>query len=406
MRGTSWLTVFLVIILGSALGIAGGTYLATMMGGNGRPGFGNFFNPFNGKSYVHVLMMGEDNTGGKENGLTDTLVVIAIDTQTKELRALSIPRDTRVEIPGHGTQKINAAHRFGGPELTRKVVSQLLGVPIDNYVKTSTQGLRGLVDMIGGVYIKIDKDMHYTDRRGGLYINLKASPEKQLLDGKQAEQYVRFRHDFWSDSGVTVEDGKKVYKGRIVRQQLFVRALANRIMSMPSKRDRMNVLMKACEKHYLVSDFDMSQWKAFVDYFKDIKPEEMNMEVLPGVPGMVGGGSYWIPDQEAIVDAVNRTMWFKALPAQPAKVEVLNGSGISGAAVKVADKLKDAGYEVTRTDNAESFDYAKCCIIARNGKTEPVQRLAKMLQCDVKEDDQAGDADVTVIVGRNFESLN
>lgn len=409
MRGTSWLTVFLVIILGSALGIAGGTYLATMLpGGKNGLGLGNPFNPWGGKTYVRILMMGEDNTGGEELGLTDTLVVVGLNTETKEVRAISIPRDTRVEIPGHGTQKINAAHRFGGPELTKEVVEDLLHVKIDNYVKTSTKGLRGLVDLVGGVYIKIDKDMRYTDRRGGLYINLKAGPEKQLLDGDQAEQYVRFRHDRFGDSGVKEieEDGQKVYAGRIVRQQIFVRALANRILSMPSKRDRAKVLSEAYEKQYIVSDLNMSNWDSFADFFKDIKPEEMVMEVLPGSPGMVGGGSYWIPDEEDLIQAVNRTLLFQALPAESAKVEVLNGSGISGAAGKIADKLKEAGYEVTRTDNADSFDYDKCCIIARNGKTEPVQRLAELLHCDVKEEDITGDADVTVIVGRNFESLN
>ncbi|MGB9618930.1 MAG: LCP family protein, partial [Armatimonadota bacterium] len=230
--GTSWIAVVLVVLLGSAVGIAAGTYLAvwlpTMRATH--TSFGDFLTgAFGGQRYVRILMIGEDDTAKKNkngNGLSDTLVVLALDTETKEVRALSIPRDTRVKIPNHGFGKINSAHVFGGPQLTKQVVQDLLGVPIEYYVKTNTHGLRGLVDLVGGVYIKIDKDMHYVDRHGGLYINLKARPKKQLLNGKQAEGYVRFRHDAHGDSGYDIVNGKKVPAGRIVRQQIFLRALA------------------------------------------------------------------------------------------------------------------------------------------------------------------------------------
>ncbi len=193
MRGTSWIAILLVILIGSAIGIAVGTFLAVVlpsMRATGT-GFSDIMQAaFHGQRYVRILMIGEDDTSKRNangNGLSDTLAVIAIDTQTKDIRAISIPRDTMVQIPGHGTCKINAAHVFGGPELTRQVVKSLLGIEnIDYYIKTNTAGLRGLVDLVGGVYIVVEKDMHYVDRRGGLYINLKASPEKQLLNGRQA----------------------------------------------------------------------------------------------------------------------------------------------------------------------------------------------------------------------------
>lgn len=411
MRGISWKAVVVTVVLGTAVGIGLGTFLAWWLPLADATGTGFWqavSNPFGGKTQVRILMIGEDDTSKRNangHGLSDTLVVLAVNTETKDIRALSIPRDTRVEIPQHGTCKINAAHVYGGPELTRKVVQDLVGVPIDYYVKTNTAGLRGLVDLVGGVYIKIDRDMRYRDRRGGLYINLKASPEKQLLNGDQAEQFVRFRHDKYGDSGYEIVDGKKVPRGRIVRQQIFMRALANRVLSLPTKRERAEVLRQAIERKYIVTDLNLKDWDGLADFFKDVNVEEMVMEVLPGSPGNIGGGSYWIPDYEKLGDVVARVLLFQDPDAETAvRIEVLNGSGIDGAAGKVARRLREAGFEVARTDNAESFDYTRCCIITHSAPKKPVERLARLLNCeDIREGGGDHDGvDVTVIVGRDY----
>ncbi len=412
MKGTSWLAAILVIVIGSAVGIAGGTFLAVVLPSMRatHTGIGDMFGgPFQGKGrYVRIMIIGQDNTGETrpdKRGLSDTLVVMAIDTQTKDVRAISIPRDTRIEIPGHGICKINAAHAYGGPELSRQVVQTLLGVPIDYYIVESTSGLRGIVDLLGGVYIIIDKDMHYTDHHQGLYIDLHASPQKQLLNGRQAEEYVRFRHDLIGDSGYTIKDGKKVPAGRIVRQQYFMRALVNRMIGLPTKRDRAKILETAYERKYLVSDLNLKDWDGLADFLKDIKPEKVAMAILPGAPGRIGRASYWLPDTSQIPAVVNTNMLFLGNPdEEKPKVKVLNGSGIVGMAGKVADKLKSAGVDVTRVDNAPKSNYVQSCIIAHKGKTEPVQRIASLLKCDDirEEKGMSGGADVTVIVGRDY----
>ncbi|MDH7600744.1 MAG: LCP family protein [Armatimonadota bacterium] len=406
MKGVSWKSALVVILLGSAVGVALGTFLAVWLPTMKATGTGFvdvFGSAFHGRRYVRILMIGEDDTAIRNKngrGLSDTLVVVALDTRTKEIRAISIPRDTRVEIPGHGYCKINAAHVFGGPQLTKEVVQNLLGVPIDYYIKTNTRGLRGLVDLVGGVYIKIDKDMHYVDRRGGLYINLKAKPEKQLLNGRQAEGYVRFRHDAFGDSGYKIVDGRKVPTGRIVRQQIFMRALANRILSLPTKRERARVLQRAYERGYIVSDLNLKDWDQLADLIKDFKVEEMKMAVLPGRPGNIGGVSYWLPDFTEARQVVAEMLLFQE--PNPT-VEVLNGSGVPGAARRIAEKLTEAGYQVTRTDNAPKSDYYQSMIITHKGKTEPVKRLAELVGSDliIEDGTPSKAADVTVIVGKS-----
>ncbi|MGQ9454306.1 MAG: LCP family protein [Armatimonadota bacterium] len=406
MRDMSWKAAIIVVLLGSAVGVALGTFLAVWLPTmrTTHTGIGDIFtSAFHGQRYVRILTIGEDDTALRNKnarGLSDTLVVVALDTKNKKLRALSIPRDTRVEIPGHGICKINAAHAIGGPQLTKQVVQNLLGVPIDYYIKTNTRGLRGLVDLVGGVYVKIDKDMHYVDRRGGLYINLKASPEKQLLNGRQAEGFVRFRHDTFGDSGYRIVNGKKVPAGRIVRQQIFMQALANRILSLPTKRQRAQVLQTAYERGYIVSDLNLRDWDQLADLIKDFKPEEMKMAILPGEPGNVGGVSYWLPDFVKAKQVVSETLLFQE--PNPT-VAILNGSGIPGAARKLAKKLEEAGYCVTKTDNASGSNYYQSMIITHKGKTGPVMRLAALVGTELVIEDgtPAKDADVTVIVGKS-----
>ena len=409
--------VILVLALGAIVGVLGGLHISGLPIANlpGGISLKEILHPseLESKPIVRILIVGEDETAGKNSGrhgLSDTLVVLAINNETKpkQVRLISIPRDTRVRIPGHGTGKINSANVFGGPELSRDVIEGLLGIDIDYYLSTSTSGLRELVDLLGGVYIVVDQNMRYTDRKQKLYINLKASPEKQLLNGQQAEGFVRFRHDRWGDSGYKIVDGKKVAAGRIARQQYFMRALANRVLALPTKRERAAVLSEAYEKGYVKSDLNVKDWNALADFMKDIDPDKIQMDVLPGVPGMNGQASYWLIDDDKLPAVVARQMRFEGPDEEDsATVEVLNGCGIAGVAGRVADKLTRAGFQVTKQGNAPDFNYDHCCVITRQGRSAGVKRIASLLNCsDIRtepKDAQGSDQlpDITVIVGRD-----
>ncbi|MBP5738530.1 MAG: LCP family protein [Abditibacteriota bacterium] len=410
MSKKSWIGVILAVIIGCGVGVFVGTFIgkwSTLLKGENitaaiKPAFG-------GRRCVRILMIGEDNTGENErNGLSDTIVVFSLDTKTKEIRAVSIPRDTMVEMDGK-TCKINAANVMGGSEKVVDTVEHLLLADTDYYVKTTTSGLRELVDLLGGVYIKIDKNMRYTDRRGGLYINLKASPEKQLLNGKDAEGYVRFRHDAYGDSGFRIEDGEKVAAGRIVRQQIFMRALANRILALPSKADRAKILQTALDKKYIESDLTLKDWNELADLLKDFDPATMDMTVLPGEPGFENKVSYWIPDKDAIPDVVSKYLYFEGetgtKPAEKVKVEVLNGSGVAGVARLAGSSIEKAGHEVVRVDNADTTDEETTVITVYNDKRPSAEEIQKRIKCGVIRElkEKNEDFDVSVLVGKDFD---
>lgn len=177
---------------------------------------------WDGKEPVHILLMGTDTRDADSNGRSDSMMVATIDPITKKAYLMSILRDTYVDIPGHGSSRLNAAYSYGGVELAKETVSGLLGIPIDYYVTIDFEGFKTLVDTIGGVEIDVEKDMDYTDGGDQHRYDIHLTKGLQHLDGTHALQYVRFRHDATSDFT------------RTERQRKFLTALAAELQSSTS----------------------------------------------------------------------------------------------------------------------------------------------------------------------------
>ena len=159
---------------------------------------------------MDILVLGSDNRGGEPNGRSDSLMMVHIDPTENYLSILSIPRDLRVNIPGHGRDKINAAYSYGGAGLSIRTVKELTGININHYVQVSFSAFEDLTNALGGVYVDVDRRYYNDDPRREL---IKIAPGYQLLAGHDALEYVRFRHDQNGDFG------------RIERQQRFLSAL-------------------------------------------------------------------------------------------------------------------------------------------------------------------------------------
>ena len=197
--------------------------------------------PFHGLKQVNIMLLGTDvNFLDKGPARSDTIKLISVDTEKPRLAVLSVPRDTWVEIPGHGHGKINGAYEHGGDtemdriNMARTVIGGLLSdlsgeeVPIQYYVRIQTGGLIKIVDALGGVEVNVEKQMDYDDNYQNLYIHLKPGP--QVLNGRDAMGYVRFRHDAESDYG------------RMRRQDQFIRALIAEV-NKPEKKERLPQLL-------------------------------------------------------------------------------------------------------------------------------------------------------------------
>ncbi|HTN25122.1 MAG TPA: LCP family protein [Solirubrobacteraceae bacterium] len=144
-----------------------------------------------------ILVLGSDGryTDGKGTPVrSDTIIVVRLDPDKKSTAILSIPRDLRVEIPGYGMDKINAAYAEGGPKLTVRTVKALLNLPISHVVNVNFNGFQRAVNRLGCVYVDIDRRYFNTHTGPGGFATIDLKPGYQKLCGKDSLDYVRYRH--------------------------------------------------------------------------------------------------------------------------------------------------------------------------------------------------------------------
>ncbi|HSX03021.1 MAG TPA: LCP family protein [Candidatus Saccharimonadia bacterium] len=148
-----------------------------------------------GRTNILILGIGDPGHAGQQ--LSDTMMVVSLDTKTKRVAQISIPRDLRVAIPDHGTAKVNAANALGGAKLAEQTVSNTLNIPINYYVETNFTGLRSLVDAVGGIDVTVKQrlvDTEYPcDDDQYKVCGLDIEPGLQHMDGVRALQYARCR---------------------------------------------------------------------------------------------------------------------------------------------------------------------------------------------------------------------
>ncbi|MDZ7950980.1 LCP family protein [Nostoc sp. DedQUE09] len=221
------------------------------------------------------------------DGLSDVMLLVKFDPETKKINMLSIPRDTRTEIEGYGVKKINSANLEGGPALTARTVSNLLGgAGIDRYVRINVLGVAKLIDALGGVTVYVPKDMKYQDDSQHLYINLKAG--KQHLNGDQTLQLLRFRHDELGDIG------------RIQRQQMVMRALMEQTLN-PATVAQLPKVLDVVKDH-IDTNLTVEELVALMGFGVRTNRSNMQMLMLPGRFSEKNeyDASYWLPNKDGI----------------------------------------------------------------------------------------------------------
>ena len=191
-----------------------------------------------------LLLVGSDRRYGDARGdaHSDTLMLVRLDPKQSATTVLSIPRDLRVTIPGHGIDKVNAAYGEGGLDLTTRTVKQLLSTPgrrfrVNHAIAINFKGFRDAVDIVNCVYIDVDRRYYHSNLGvpiGQRYAEIDVQPGYQRLCGQQALDYVRFRH---LDNDIV----------RAARQQDFLRQ-ASAQLSTSSLLRNLNPLVKAFAK--------------------------------------------------------------------------------------------------------------------------------------------------------------
>lgn len=409
MRRSTVKTIILAVMLGFVAAAAGvGVRLYTAWNSKGETLIdaakksaenSASYDALESQGKFNILLMGEDNVEGSRR--SDTILFITVDIDDKNIRILSLPRDTRVMIPGHGTQKLNHAFAYGGQDLMRATVSNYLGEPILYYVIVDYDSFPAFVDMLGGVEIDVPKRMRYVDRAGGLDINIQ--PGLQTLDGKTALHFVRFRKDALGDIG------------RIQRQQQFLKAMLKKAYD-PRVIIRLPELAAQAMKIFRT---DMStsfalQLAGFIQ--NEVGRENMLFSTLRGTPATIDGLSYWMGDvrdakrflnaplaelngeqtesvphdadsvaesqggeKKAAENTITAAQLAELVKSMPESIAVLNGTGKSGVAGEISTRLQKIGVDVVHTGNAKHFDYRYSNIVYPSDAPASVKETAKTL---------------------------
>ncbi len=347
--------------------------------------------PFAGVDEVRILVVGSD-TRPHDVGRADSILIAFIRPRLKKVALISIPRDLRVPIPGHGVDKINHSYAYGGIELTRQTVEQLLGLEIPYYVHLTLDTFVKAIDMLGGVWIEVPdvegkgRGMNYDDNWGNLHIHLK--PGWRKLDGYQAMGFVRYRKD--SD----IE--------RTRRQQQLARAL----IAQKLKAKNLPALLRTAA--FILKQLDTNlTWRDAVDLIRigrQLSSSDVLSVTLPVRDRWIGGIYYAELRESAFREVMQKVRDHLRGWTQPqAKVTVLNGCGISGAARRAAQLLDARDIVVDKTDNADSFTYQRTVIEYPPELEELAREIEKTLgvRAELRPLPSGGD-EITVTLGRDF----
>ena len=232
---------------------------------------------------LNVAVFGVD----KDETRTDVAFVVHYDSEQESIQLISVPRDTRVDVceevedllgGRYGVTKFNAVHAYGGkehgPEAAILQMEDLLGISIDHYVKINFDALVEIVDAVGGVEVDVPQDMKWDmSDTGDITIDLKKG--LQTLDGDHALQLVRFRR--YADGDV----------GRIQVQQMFLKALAEKVLSTESIVKNIGDYIKVMYKH-VDTDVSLTDAVKYANYITKVDMDKISMETLPGAGQYVG----------------------------------------------------------------------------------------------------------------------
>ena len=374
---------------------------------------------------VNVLVLGSDSRarlseeeratkGGPEDvegQRSDTIILAHFDPDRNKAVLVHFPRDLLVEIPGHGEGKLNQAFHLGGPRLMLRTVQRLTGVPIHHYVEVDFVGFQRLVDALGGVRMCVDRPMfdelaELRIPRAGCY----------RFDGDTALAYVRARH---------VEGDLIPDFARIARQQQFIRALLNKLLSVNSLVRLPSLVRLATENVTTDRDLSGADIVYFGDKLRDLAEYDptgartVDLRVVPSVPKDIDGVSYVVaeqPEARNLFRALELGRKLRGLGTvqvltnvSPGVIEVwVLDAGAPDVAAEVESRLRRSGFIVLGVRVAPP-SFERSTILFRPGAEDRARTVSGFFpglrQREARARVLAG-ADVAVVVGENGGGLS
>ena len=250
-------------------------------------------------SMRHLLLIGIDARPGETTGRSDTMIIVTLDPDGNVIKLTSIMRDLYVEIPGRKNNRINATYVFGGPELLMETIELNFGVHIDHYIAVNFSMLGKLIDSIGGLTLTVENEYYMRrinavikqdNRVLGIDVNdqLLTQPGEQLMTGKQAQAYARYRYG--------TADGDF---GRTVRQREIITKIFEKLNQMTAIELMGLVVDNFGNVYTNLSVSDLASYAPVLISMKDAEIQEMRLPIDGGYQSKtIAGMSVLVPNRE------------------------------------------------------------------------------------------------------------
>lgn len=284
--------VFIVSLICFSLVITAGLYFFTGFNNGQNADATDIFNMIGNKDKrINVLLL------GLEHERSDTIMIASYDPKTKTADIISIPRDTYVDRDGFvnsANNKINAAYTAKGIEGLYGIILRMTGIEIDKYVTIDYDGVRAAVDAVGGVEVDVPFHMRYTDPYSDPPLDINIPAGKQIIDGDNAMEFLRFRKTNYAGySGYAEGD-----LGRIEAQQGFIKSAIKKALSF-----RLPKVVSEVYPH-VDTDIALSEATSLAVGSVGISTENINFHTLPGTTRTINNLSFYIMDEQATKDLV------------------------------------------------------------------------------------------------------
>ncbi|WP_232014577.1 LCP family protein [cyanobacterium endosymbiont of Rhopalodia gibberula] len=358
---------------------------------------------------VNILVLGIDRVpdappGSLDafGGRSDTILILRFDPSDYSVKILSIPRDSRVNIPGVGYTKVNDANIYRGPALTARVLSKTLNnVPIDRYVRVTTDVFTKLVNLVGGVEVFVSHPMKYEDKTQNLKIDLEAG--QQILSGEQAEHFARFRKDSYGDIG------------RVQRQQILLKALLQRLYTptiLPQIPKAISLLEQSID-----TNLTLEEMLTLANFGRQVERKNVQMVMLPGrfsQEDEFDSRSYWVLSSGGIdqimqeyFDVTSEWRPLRHRSSNRVRIALQNAADDSELGKKMVEYLADHDFRNVYVIKDSPRLLGETEIVVQKGDLKAAQQLQTLLGLGRVEASSTGDLDsqITLRIGLDAKNL-
>lgn len=239
-----------------------------------------------------MLLLGTDGRPGEDTYRSDSIILARIDPKEKTATLISIPRDTKVKYGG-STMKINAVHSIDGPEGMVKAVNELCNVKIAHYAEVDFDGMKQLIDAVGGIDINVPEGDGVDDPEAGPVV---IESGQQHMDGEAALTFSRARHQF--------VDGDYT---RMRHQRMVLGALAKQILNNVDPGNLVSLVDQLSQM--VITDLGVQDIVSLVNSMRGMDTDAIYSANLPSWAGedtMINGQSYVFVDEDALVEMMDR----------------------------------------------------------------------------------------------------